>query len=159
MRRCSARLSSSPARMMTMFVASPICAACSARDRAMRVEASAHLGLLRLGREDEELRGRVHDLDLADDRRGVARDEELAEVVDQQFVPPCAARASAAPPHTHAHARAPLGPKEVRTRSESSPTAWMFRSTASSMPWRCYFARAQSAQIGRARGAARAQTL
>ena len=33
----------------------------------------------------------------------------------------------------------PLGPKLVLTRSESSLTAWIFRKTASSNPWRCFF--------------------
>lgn len=33
---------------------------------------------------------------------------------------------------------APLGPKLVRTRSDNSATAWIFRSTASSNPETCY---------------------
>jgi hypothetical protein len=82
MRRCSARLRSSPARMITVFVASPICAA-SVRSHGRQHGWGTYLGFLCLRGENEELGGGMYDLDLADDRRGVRGDEEFAEVVDK----------------------------------------------------------------------------
>lgn len=98
---------------------------------------NAYLGLLCLRSHDEELCRRMHDLDLAYDRRGVRGNEKFAEVVYEQFVPSFGHGLIA-----HRSMRgvysAPFGPKLVRTRSESSLTAWIFRRTASSIPDRCY---------------------
>ena len=79
-----------------------------------------HLCLLRLGGHDEELRGWMDDLDLANDRGGIGGDEEAAEMVDDQLV--AAWRDVSAFDCGGLH-HAPLGPKLVLTRSESSATA------------------------------------
>jgi hypothetical protein len=68
--------------MITVFVASPICAA-SVRSQGRQHAHGTHLGFLCLRGEDEELSCGMYDLDLADDRRGVRGDEEFAEVVDE----------------------------------------------------------------------------
>lgn len=51
-----------------------------------KVGAVAVLGLLGLGRADEQLGRRMDDLDLADDGRCVGGDEQAAEVVDDELV-------------------------------------------------------------------------
>ena len=53
---------------------------------AIDARGGTHLGLLRLRGHDEELRGWVDDVDLADDRGGIGGDEEAAEMVDDQLV-------------------------------------------------------------------------
>lgn len=104
-----------------------------AREDQHHVRRVAHLRLLRLRRHDQQLRRRVHDLDLADDGRRVGRDEQPAEVVHHELVASCNS-VEYARDRTRSR-NAPLGPKLVRTRSESSETACIFLSTASSMPW------------------------
>lgn len=81
----------------------------------------AHLGLLRLGRHDEQLGGGMYDLDLADDSRGIGCDKESSEVVDDQLVPSFETFSSH--PERHGSVHAPFGPKLVRTRSDNSDTA------------------------------------
>ena len=59
-----------------------------ARERHDEAGAVADLLLRGLGGRDEQVRGRVLDLELADDRRGVGRHEELVEVVDDDLFHP-----------------------------------------------------------------------
>jgi hypothetical protein len=68
--------------MITVFVASPICAA-SVRSHGRQHGRGTHLSFLRLRGENEELGCGMYDLDLTDDRRGVRGDEEFAEMVDE----------------------------------------------------------------------------
>lgn len=53
-----------------------------------------YLSLLSLGSTDEELGGRVDDLDLANDGRGIVRNKQPGEVVDNKLVAAWSRRAS-----------------------------------------------------------------
>ena len=77
----------------------------------------------------------MHDFDLFDDGRRIGGDEQSTQVIDQEFITTFIAiqcDEGGQPPSSNE----PFGPKLVRTRSDSSETAWMLRRTASSSPCR-----------------------
>lgn len=85
MRRYSAFLSSSPARIMTILVASPICF--QNKMDFVRADEWAHLSLLCLRCHDKQLSGRMYDLDFANDSRSIRCHKEASQVVDNELVP------------------------------------------------------------------------
>lgn len=78
----------------------------------------------------------MYDFDFFDDGCSIGRDEQSTQVIDQEFITAFIAiqwDEGEKPPRYDA----PFGPKLVRTRSDSSETAWILRRTASSSPCRC----------------------